>query len=107
MRLLETDIARHQGTIFGKTRTALRVWFAAAWYITSQKQGVSALGLQRVLGLGSDQAAWAMLHRFRRAMVHPECIGSPRYSNVGSWVLITGPSICDILTNIWINADTF
>ncbi len=68
---------RHQcsvtaGTIFDKTRTALRVWFAAAWYVTSQKQGVSALGLQRVLGLGSYQTAWAMLHRFRRAMVHPD-----------------------------------
>lgn len=60
------------GTIFDKTRTPLRVWFAAAWYITNQKQGVSALGLQRVLGLNSYQTAWAMLHRFRRAMVHPE-----------------------------------
>ena len=49
-----------------------RVWFAAAWYITHQKQGVSALGLQRVLGLNSYQSAWAMLHRFRRAMVHPD-----------------------------------
>lgn len=60
------------GTIFDKTRTSLRVWFAAAWYITNQKQGVSALGLQRVLGLNSYQTAWAMLHRFRRAMVDPE-----------------------------------
>lgn len=59
------------GTIFDKTRTALRVWLAAAWYLTSQKQGVNALGLQRVLGLGSYQTAWAMLHRFRRAMVRP------------------------------------
>ena len=65
---------RHQtsitaGTIFDKTRTPLRVWFAAAWYLTNQKQGVSALGLQRVLGLGSYQTAWTMLHRFRHAMV--------------------------------------
>src|ERR1700676_4220411 len=37
------------GTIFDKTRTPLTVWFAAAWYITSQKHGMSALGLQRVL----------------------------------------------------------
>jgi len=59
------------GTIFDKTRTPLRVWFAAAWYITSQKQGISALGLQRVLGLASYETAWAMLHRFRRAMVCP------------------------------------
>ena len=60
------------GTIFDKTRTSLRVWLAAAWYLTHQKQGVSALGLQRVLGLGSYQTAWAMLHRFRRAMVRPD-----------------------------------
>jgi transposase-like protein len=60
------------GTIFDKTRTALRVWLAAAWYLTNQKQGVSALGLQRVLGLGSYATAWTMLHRFRRAMVRPD-----------------------------------
>ena len=59
------------GTIFEKTRTPLRVWLAAAWYLTSQKQGVNALGLQRVLGLGSYQTAWTMLHRFRKAMVRP------------------------------------
>ena len=28
-------------------------------------------GLQRVLGLGSYQTAWAMLHRYRQAMVRP------------------------------------
>ena len=60
------------GTIFDKTRTPLKVWLAAAWYLTNQKQGVSALGLQRVLGLGSYQTAWTMLHRFRRAMVRPD-----------------------------------
>lgn len=41
------------------------------WYITKQKHGVSALGLQRVLGLGSYQTAWAWLHKLRRAMVRP------------------------------------
>ena len=41
------------GTILDKTRTPLRVWLAAMWYVTNQKQGVSALGLQRVLGFGS------------------------------------------------------
>ncbi|MGH8268776.1 MAG: IS1595 family transposase [Steroidobacteraceae bacterium] len=60
------------GTIFEKTRTPLRVWLAAAWYVTNQKQGVSALGLQRVLGIGSYETAWAMLHRLRRAMVRPD-----------------------------------
>jgi transposase-like protein len=74
-RLMCRDCQRQStvtsGTIFDKTRTPLRVWLAAAWYLTNQKQGVSALGLQRVLGLGSYQTAWAMLHRFRRAMVRP------------------------------------
>ena len=59
------------GTVFEKTRISLSDWFAAVWYITSQKSGVSALGLQRVLGLGSYQTAWTMLHKLRRAMVNP------------------------------------
>lgn len=60
------------GTVFEKTRTPLRNWFAGVWYVTSQKHGVSALGLQGVLGLGSYQTAWTMLHRLRRAMVRPD-----------------------------------
>ncbi|MDP1649558.1 MAG: IS1595 family transposase [Rubrivivax sp.] len=60
------------GTIFDKTRTPVRVWLAGAWYLTNQKHGVSALGLQRVLGLGGYETAWTMLHRFRRAMVRPD-----------------------------------
>jgi transposase-like protein len=59
------------GTIFDKTRTPLTSWLAAVWYVVNQKQGVTALGLQRVLGLGSYQTAWAMLHRLRRAMIRP------------------------------------
>ena len=59
------------GTIFHGTRTPLTVWFAAAWLMVSQKQGISALGLKRTLGIGSEQTAWAMLHRFRTAMVRP------------------------------------
>jgi hypothetical protein len=46
-------------------------WFAAIWYVVNQKQGVSALGLQRMLGFGSYQTAWAWLHKLRRAMVIP------------------------------------
>lgn len=75
------------GTVFDKTRTSMRNWLAAAWYMTNQKHGVSALGLQRVLGLGSYQTAWAMLHRLRQAMVRP---GRERLSGVvevdESWV---------------------
>jgi hypothetical protein len=50
------------GSIFNKTRTELRVWFAGIWYITNQKHGISAPGLQRVLGLGSYETAWTKLH---------------------------------------------
>ena len=59
------------GTVFQDTRKPLRTWFRAMWYVTSQKNGASALGLQRVLGLGSYQTAWAWLHKLRRAMVRP------------------------------------
>ena len=59
------------GTIFEGTRKPLRVWFQAAWYLTSQKFGGNALGLQRVLGFGSYQTAWSWLHKMRRAMVRP------------------------------------
>jgi transposase-like protein len=59
------------GTIFHDTRKPLRLWFRAVWHVTSQKHGASALGLQRVLGLGSYVTAWSWLHKLRRAMVRP------------------------------------
>jgi len=59
------------GTIFHKTRKPLRLWFQMMWWMTGQKNGASALGLQRVLGLGSYPTAWAWLHKLRRAMVRP------------------------------------
>jgi hypothetical protein len=59
------------GTIFQDSKLPLPTWFRVMWYVTSQKNGVSALGLQRVLGLGSYKTAWAMLHKLRRAMVRP------------------------------------
>lgn len=60
------------GTIFDKTRTSLKDWFGAIWYITNQKNGISALGIQRLLGLGSYQTSWTLLHKLRSAMVNPE-----------------------------------
>ena len=41
------------------------------WWVTNQKGGVSALGLQRLLGLGCYETAWICLHKLRRAMVRP------------------------------------
>jgi transposase-like protein len=59
------------GTIFQDTHKPLHLWFLTMWFITSQKNGVSALGLQRVLGIGSYRTAWTWLHKLRRAMVRP------------------------------------
>ncbi len=59
------------GTIFQDTRTPLRLWFQAMWWMTTQKNGASALGLQRVLGLKQYQTAWTWLHKLRSAMVRP------------------------------------
>ena len=67
------------GTVFQGTRKPLRLWFRAMWWVTNQKNGASAQGLQQGLGLGSYQTAWAWLHKLRRAMVRP---GRDRLSGV-------------------------
>jgi transposase-like protein len=60
------------GTIFQDTRTPLKTWFTAIWWITTQKNGASAEGLRQVLGLKSDETAWAWLHKIRKAMVRAD-----------------------------------
>lgn len=57
------------GTIFHKSTKPLLVWFYAIWWMVAQKNGVSAKGLQTILGLGSYQTAWTWLHKFRRLMI--------------------------------------
>jgi transposase-like protein len=59
------------GTIFQDTRIPLRTWFRAMWQVVSQKSGMSAMGLQRILGLKRYETTWMMLHRLRTAMVRP------------------------------------
>ncbi len=63
------DISPIRGTIFQDSKLPLRAWFRAVWWMTNQKSGLSALGLQRLLGLGSYESAWTCLHKLRRAMV--------------------------------------
>ena len=60
------------GTVFEGTRKPLRLWFIAAWEITSHKYGTNAANVRRLLGLGSYETAWAWLHKLRRAMVRPD-----------------------------------
>jgi transposase-like protein len=59
------------GTIFHQTHKPLQAWFRAIWWVTSQKTGASAAGIQAILGLGSYKTAWTWLHKLRRAMVRP------------------------------------
>jgi transposase-like protein len=59
------------GTLFHRSHQPLTLWFRVMWQVTSQKNGISAMGLQHSLGLGGYQTAWTMLHKLRRAMVRP------------------------------------
>jgi len=60
------------GTVMHKTRMPLRTWFWAAYLVSTFHPGISAKQLQRQLGIGSHETAWAMLHKLRAAMVAPE-----------------------------------
>ena len=59
------------GTIFQDTKIPLRLWFRAGWQVVTQKHGISALGLQKVLGLKRYDTTWVLLHKLRKAMVRP------------------------------------
>ncbi len=72
-RLRQCATCRYQasvtaGTIFHATQTSLQKWFLAIFFVSRHKQGISALQLQRDLGLGSYQTAWTMLHKLRSAL---------------------------------------
>lgn len=56
------------GTVMQGSHITLRQWVQAFYSICSHKKGVSALQLQRNLGLHSYQSAWFLAHRIRLAM---------------------------------------
>ncbi len=66
------EISITAGTMFQDTKKPLSLWFRAMWYVTNQKHGICALGLQRSLGIGSYHTAWEWLHKLRHAMVRPD-----------------------------------
>ncbi len=75
--LLQCRSCRHQtsvtaGTVLDRTHVPLRLWFAAAYLVTTHTPGFPAVQLQRQLGLARHETAWTMLHKLRRAMVRPE-----------------------------------
>lgn len=60
------------GTIFESSRLPLKTWFDAIWWISVQKTGVSALSLQKNIGIGSYRSSWLLLHKIRNAMIHAD-----------------------------------
>jgi len=60
------------GTVLHGTRTPLHLWFWAAYLMSTGTPGISAVQLQRQLGIKRYETAWMMLHKLRRAMVNPE-----------------------------------
>ncbi len=75
--LWQCSRCRHQvsltaGTVLHKTRTPIHLWFWAAYLTSTGTPGISALQLQRQLGLKRYETAWMLLHKLRRAMVAPE-----------------------------------
>jgi len=60
------------GTVMHKTRTPLTLWFWAAYLVATHTPGISAVQLQRQLGISRYETAWLILQKLRRAMVAPE-----------------------------------
>jgi len=60
------------GTVLHGTRTALTLWFWAAYLVTTHTPGMSAVQLRRQLGMARYETAWTLLHKLRRAMVRPD-----------------------------------
>jgi transposase-like protein len=58
------------GTVLHNSKTPLMTWFWAAYLMTTDKRGLSALLLQRQLGISRYETAWMILHKLRRAMVN-------------------------------------
>lgn len=67
-RTCDYQVSVTAGTVFHKTRVPLRKWFWMILLMARQKTGVSILGMQRLLEIGSYKTAWLMGHKIRKAM---------------------------------------
>ena len=59
------------GTAMHRTKLALHLWFYAAWLLATLKPGISAVQLQRQLGISRLETAWTLLHKLRAALYAP------------------------------------
>jgi ribosomal protein S27AE len=60
------------GTVMHKTRTPLTLGCWAAYLVATHTPGISAVRLQRQLGISRYETAWLILQQLRRAMLAPE-----------------------------------
>jgi transposase-like protein len=60
------------GTVMHNTKQPLRYWFWSAYLMTTKRQSISAIELQRQLGIKRYEVAFQLLHKLRSAMVNPE-----------------------------------
>ncbi len=67
----DRDTSVTAGTVLHRTHTPLTQWFWAAYLVTTHTPGMSALQLQRQLGIRRYETAWMMLQKLRRAMLRP------------------------------------
>ena len=58
------------GTLMHRSHVPVQEWFWAAYLVATHTPGISAVKLQRQLGISSDTTAWHMLHRLRTGMVN-------------------------------------
>lgn len=64
-------ISLTSGTVLHRTRQELQTWFHAAYLMTTLTPGISALQLQRQLGIKRYETAFQMLHKIRSVLVDP------------------------------------
>ena len=71
-RACHQDMSVTAGTVMHRSKTSIHVWFWAAYLIATQTPGVSALELQRKLGIARYETAFQLLHKLRAAMIRPD-----------------------------------
>lgn len=70
-RSCHQDTSVTADTVMHRSKTNIHVWFWAAYLVATQTPGVSALELQKKLGISRYETAFQILHKFRAAMVRP------------------------------------
>lgn len=71
-RTCHQDASITAGTVMHRSKTSIHIWFWAAYLVAAQTPGVSALELQKRLGIKRYETAFQLLHKLRAIMVRPD-----------------------------------